>query len=100
MRYEGSGLPHNCRTECSLCHEPAVAQWHDKGTIGLCATCAVEHIPRLLADAVDVTDTDIAQWCAALNRIQAQFLRAAQSRIETHQRRHVLRSQQDQMKST
>lgn len=40
---------------CSICRQPATAAWHGNTTIAICSTCAVNILPALIADAVDLS---------------------------------------------
>jgi hypothetical protein len=37
---------------CNVCGEPADAQWAGHESIGICEACAINVLPRLIADAV------------------------------------------------
>jgi hypothetical protein len=47
----------NSAEYCSICHQPATSAWHGAGTIAICSSCAVDVLPALIADGVDLAHT-------------------------------------------
>ena len=39
---------------CALCRAPATAAWHGDQSIAVCPRCALESLPALIADAIEL----------------------------------------------
>ena len=64
--------------DCCICAQPATALWHGSSAIAVCAACAVEVLPALMADAIYLVPRDAADAAAkrAWSAAEAAYWRA------------------------
>lgn len=67
---------------CDVCDQPATARWRGHRPISICPTCAIEVLPRLAADAIDVSAADSRErvkWI--VKRMAVAFWKALSMRL-------------------
>lgn len=77
--------------KCFCCGEKAAAMWHGlEGQVDVCASCAIEVLPKLIADAVFVPP-DLSKgttgYADHLVKVEASFWAAVASRVALEKRR-------------
>lgn len=67
---------------CHICRRPATAVWHGDGEIAVCPTCAVEALPCLIADAIELPICNEEERSKfVFERVTATFWRAMTHRL-------------------
>ena len=67
---------------CDLCGQPATAAWGGNRTIAICGACAVEALPVLIADAVEVPrERPFDRLKRLLVDVECRFWRAVACRL-------------------
>jgi hypothetical protein len=67
---------------CFACGQPATAAWRGDHAMGVCSLCAVEILPKLIGDAVDLNHTRPAEIMKRIVlQIQSNFWRAVTLRL-------------------
>ena len=77
---------------CFNCNEQATAVWHgmgvDNNIVAVCAICATDILPALIADAVWLDSKERRKWnlnfINALEKSSVSFWRAATARSSHH----------------
>jgi hypothetical protein len=64
-----------------MCGQAASKVWHGETPIGICGFCAIEWLPALIADAVQVAGQRDSELHDILNRIELRFWRAMALRL-------------------
>jgi len=59
--------------KCIICGSPAAAVWVGEETVAVCKRCALEILPKLIADAVLNSLGDIDRFISSLEETQAVF---------------------------
>jgi hypothetical protein len=65
---------------CSICAKPAAAAWHGASVVAVCGECAIEILPALIADAVEMTRGH-EQAKSVVVKIELRFWRAVAMRL-------------------
>ncbi len=68
--------------KCDICGHNATAMWSGKESIFICRRCAVDVLPRLIADAIlsDVQVRDYSRLLQAVEKAKSAFWQAATCR--------------------
>ena len=54
---------------CSICGQPAASAWHgENATIAVCSVCAIDALPKLIADALYLAHTQPADRARSMVR--------------------------------
>lgn len=80
--------------KCTICGEKATGYWHGEGLVEVCHHCAIDVLPKLIADAIHVPRVDhrpgpwpVEAGRNALSRVKAAFWEAMSSRLAGELRR-------------
>jgi hypothetical protein len=68
----------NC---CWVCGQPATKAWHGETTLAICSFCALESLPALIADAVQIVGQRDSELRDIFARIESRFWRAMALRL-------------------
>ncbi len=61
-------------TRCFYCGETANATWHGCGeNVNVCRQCAIDHLPRLIADAIFLPNRQRGKSSGAAHHAQKQL---------------------------
>lgn len=75
------------RDKCSICGGDAVAKWVGETDVNVCRHCAVNILPRLIADAtVDGERSEYGEILEIFESLKAPFLAAALCQVTIHGR--------------
>jgi hypothetical protein len=67
---------------CMLCGQPAAAAYGGDHTIAVCGECALEALPVLIADAVEIpSERPWGRLNRALDTVERRFWRAISCRL-------------------
>ena len=67
---------------CMLCGQPATAAYGGDHTIAVCGECAVEALPTLIANAVEIPpERPFDRLKGVLGRVEGRFWRALTCRL-------------------
>ncbi len=80
--YLGEQTVRDPATVCSICGEPIwTAAWVGMIELHLCRRCAVEVLPRIIADAIGQPHLTLAEITDTLTQIKGEFWRACALRL-------------------
>lgn len=72
---------------CDVCDQAATARWRGNRNIAICSTCAIDVLPKLMADAIDLSpDENFDRAKTSLERIVRTFWRAMACRLFREQK--------------
>jgi hypothetical protein len=73
----------NVAEYCTICRQPAASAWHgEESTIAVCSVCALDVLPKLIGDALDLAHArpdDRAR--AMVRRVESNLWKALALRL-------------------
>ena len=73
---------------CAFCDHPAAAAWRGQRLIAVCPSCAIEVLPKLAADAIDLaaaSEADRLKWIVM--QMKSKFWKALSLRLVKERKR-------------
>jgi hypothetical protein len=82
IRAESAKGKRRTSAQCDVCGHPAAAHWRGHHGIAICGACAIEVLPSLLADAIDLPLPRMAGAAKlALMQAECRYWRALAMRM-------------------